>query len=171
MNIPAPSSQQSTAAANALSGDKTFRTVEFAITGDEETDMIAGVIAVLVRTPSPTDEHHFRACARILEYLRNRYQDCANTAKEMRERNEALNKQFQGTLGGLGGQQQQQPYQQPYQQPFQPYPWATTTAGASQPSGLNPPDALYEQARQRALYQMRALQGINSDPSSPLSAP
>lgn len=64
--------QATTAAANALSGQKTFRTVSFAITGDAETDIIAGVLAVCSNHGGTTPINGQRL-AIIMEYLAKRF--------------------------------------------------------------------------------------------------
>ena len=57
------SSMQPTAVANALKGEKSFETVEFAITGNREIDAIVGIRAVLERIGND-----YAAAARVLSY-------------------------------------------------------------------------------------------------------
>lgn len=86
-------SQPTVTAANILSGDKTFRTVQFAVTGDVELDLIAGVIAVFAPEihPCTSDTN-----VRVLKYLLDRYQSRVDSERHQREAMERM----QGMAGG-----------------------------------------------------------------------
>lgn len=74
---------QAVAAQNALSGEKTFRTIQFAITGNSDADAIAGICAVLAHPEWTTFSH--RAKQRILEYLAIRFKDEADAAERFQQ--------------------------------------------------------------------------------------
>lgn len=86
---------QSVAAQNALSGEKTFRTVQFAITGQPEADAIAGIFIVLGQWP-----FNFRTKQRLLEFMATRMKDDADS-------NDRLQQLGKG-LGGFGAAGQAQ---------------------------------------------------------------
>jgi hypothetical protein len=66
------SNQQSAAAANALSGEKSFRNVTFVVTGDPELDLISGITAMISEQPQYL--HNPETIVRILQYLTARFQ-------------------------------------------------------------------------------------------------
>jgi len=66
------SNPQSVAAANALSGEKTFETAQYPITGDPQLDLISGCLAVLNGGNGPTNLNTTgKIC--VLKYLLDRF--------------------------------------------------------------------------------------------------
>lgn len=96
----------STAVANALSGEKTFRTVQFAVTGNCDADAVNGICAVLAQPD--WSFLNSRAKQRILEYLALRFKDEADAQDRFASYNSP------NVLGGLGGLAAQQMKQQQY---------------------------------------------------------
>lgn len=68
------------AAANVLSGERAFRTVTFALTGDAETDAISGILAVL--NTSSTTVSYLPSSIRILRYLAKRFEETWKQAQQ-----------------------------------------------------------------------------------------
>lgn len=110
-------SQTAQAVENALKGEKTFQTVQFAITGDSETDLIAGVLAVVnARIYGSTQQlaygppaSAYWAAHRVLMYLSNRFKAEAEIAQgredSYRQMTQPIQSVGQSALGvsGLGG--------------------------------------------------------------------
>lgn len=97
-------SQTAQAVENALKGEKTFQTVQFAITGDAETDMIAGMMAVAdaamntsgIQTAGQWPSEFSRMAQRVCSYLSGRYEAYAR----MKEKQEDSFKQMsQASMG------------------------------------------------------------------------
>lgn len=123
---------QTIAAQNALSGEKTFRTVQFAITGNSDADAVAGICAVLAHPEWTT--FSYRAKQRILEYLALRFKDEADCADRFAQYNQT------SALQGLGAAQQaQQRYPSGINETFPPL-WGTTSGGQYQQPGQSPMD-------------------------------
>jgi hypothetical protein len=104
-------SMQATAAANALSSEKTFRTVNFAVTGDEETDLIAGILAVISGNCNMTTyAYSHQIPVRVLRYLLERYEtNLRNIEKAQAEQREQYQNLKQGGVGSYYEQQKQMP--------------------------------------------------------------
>jgi hypothetical protein len=149
--------QQSTAAANALSGEKSFRTVSFAITGDEELDLIAGILKVL----EPDNDLRNRLGdlppvelrLRVLRYLTNRFEAIQHQQERQTEqaKNDWARYQQLGSIGqGLGAAP---PGSIAY--PQQAPPWYTTSSGT-------PPNLLYNQDWHAQYEAYKASQSANA---------
>lgn len=82
--------QQTVTAANVLSGERSFRTVQFAITGDAETDLIAAIIAAMDSTNTPNSFTDSEARVRVLKYLIDRYQSRVESDRKQREMMERM---------------------------------------------------------------------------------
>jgi hypothetical protein len=128
MNPPVMN-QASTTAQNVLSGQKTFETVQFAVTGDQAADMMSGVQALLMKQVMG-----YRQLALLLDYLSRRY--------ELMAKDQERQTQFSQGLGGIDNIMSDPP--PPYrttlgtpqiQNPITPY-GITTSAGA--PPELDP---------------------------------
>lgn len=78
---------QSGAVANALSGEATYKTVSYAITGDPETDLIAGLVAVVDSTDRPPS-----MTERVMRYLLQRYEAIAEEQRKAEDRVAEINK-------------------------------------------------------------------------------
>lgn len=63
---------------NALTGEKAFRRIEFAITGQPDADLISGIHSLFREFP----QANARARHRILEYLAARYRDQAELEEQ-----------------------------------------------------------------------------------------
>lgn len=116
-------SQTAQAVENALKGEKTFKTVQFAITGDRETDLIAGILAVvddcIGRLPQqqawgPPASAYWGA-NRVLNYIASRLKAEAEIAQGREDSYKQMSQGWQtvaqSSLGsaapgvsGLGGQ-------------------------------------------------------------------
>ena len=79
----AQQAQTAQTAENILSDQKSFKTVQFAITGNREADTIAGIIAVLGSTG--LNVVSLRGCQRIFEYLSKLFQDHADQEEKQRD--------------------------------------------------------------------------------------
>lgn len=84
------SSQAAVTGANVMSGEKTFHHLQFAITGDLEIDLIAGIKAVI-----SDFQVNSWAAARALEYMSKRYNDALNM--ELKQSRDFLPMQSMGT--------------------------------------------------------------------------
>lgn len=132
------SNQTAQAVENALKQEKTFQTVNFAITGDAETDMIAGILAVTDAAwrnqnqgPQYPGSPFQRMCQRICIYLASRYEAYALQAERQEDSFRHMSQAAQGQwrtssgpnigsgygLGSAVGQVSPDPtvYQQPQQ--------------------------------------------------------
>jgi hypothetical protein len=111
--------------ANALSGEKAFETVRFAVTGNENADALAGIQAVLAKIPlnrnSPMP--HARYAAMLLKYLAECYAAEATAQEEQAKRHRNI-------MGTIPGAMVDPAY------PEQPYPGWTTTGGTSGPGSF-----------------------------------
>ena len=118
-------SQTAQAVENALKSEKTFQTIQYAITGDRETDLIAGVLAVVSdciygnpQQPShlPPPATAYWAAHRVLSYLAERVKADAELAQGREDSFRQMTQQAQGSwrevpppspipgVSGLGGQ-------------------------------------------------------------------
>jgi len=87
---------QAQAVANALQEDKSFRTVQFAVTGQPDADSISGIMAVLREFP----HLNARARHRVLEYLAHRYADQAQAEELWAKSSPAYPPQSYGPITG-----------------------------------------------------------------------
>ena len=91
MNPNQPTTLQSTAVANALRGEKAWKQVEFATTGDNETDAISGILAVLQFIAiGPHAE------ARVLSYLAKRSEEGAAHLDKLGDWSKGIGQQQMG---------------------------------------------------------------------------
>lgn len=66
---------QAQVVANELAGERQSRTVSYAITGDAETDIISGVLALVGSQPKPYATVAFdRMVSRVMQYLAQRFE-------------------------------------------------------------------------------------------------
>lgn len=119
--------QTAQAVENALKGEKTFQTVQFAITGDAETDMIAGMMAVAdaamntsgMQTAGQWPSEFSRMAQRVCLYLSGRYEAYARMKEKQEDSSKQMSQASMGSwkeitplhpgsaapgVGGLGGQ-------------------------------------------------------------------
>lgn len=117
-------SQTAQAVENALKGEKTFQTIQFAITGDAETDMIAGMMAVAdaaintsaMQTAGQWPSEFSRMAQRVCLYLSGRYEAYARMKEKQEDSFKQMSQASMGSwnevypgsaapgVGGLGGQ-------------------------------------------------------------------
>lgn len=88
-------SQTGQAVENALKGEKTFQSISYALTGDPELDLIAGLIAVINQPGAINSGNHFAMCERALVYLATRYKFYREQAQEWEKK--------MASVQGLGG--------------------------------------------------------------------
>lgn len=100
-------SQTGQAVENALKGEKTFLTVSYALTGDPELDLIAGIIAVINQPGAINSGNHFAMCERALAYLVSRYKFYREQAQELEKK--MVSVQWLGSSHSSGQIQNQPP--------------------------------------------------------------
>lgn len=119
---------------NALTGEKAFRRIEFAVTGQPDADLISGIHSLFREFP----QANARARHRILEYLAARYRDQAEL-EEFWAKNNSTSPPWQTSAvpGGWTGQQTSPILggvmsTPPSALPYPPYTAVQTTAGMFQ---------------------------------------
>lgn len=151
-------SQTAQAVENALKGEKTFQTVQFAITGDAETDMIAGMMAVAdaaintsaMQTAGQWPSEFSRMAQRVCLYLSGRYEAYAR----MKEKQEDSFKQMsQASMGS---------WKEVY--PGSAAPGVSGLGGQIYGSSANVPSQMSQAAMTPAHFAKQALQPAQKDP-------
>lgn len=84
-----------------LSGEKSYQGVQFAITGDGETDLIAGILAVINAAPSNATRFSPSTIARVLLYLAGRFAEEQKNIDRQASEMERLNQLSRGMAGTL----------------------------------------------------------------------
>lgn len=101
--MSAPQNQQTVGVAATLSGEKQTRSVTYPITGDPETDLVSGIVAVIDSNPLQVPQE---AAARVLKYLSRRYRQSWKTRRRLEKQMAKTAPVFPPQqYGGIGNQQ------------------------------------------------------------------